>query len=132
MVSVPEGAGAAIASKGSGTIGSGLTIIPTIVATKIARRCHALGSTPDGGGTNQIITPTSKTPNRRSASPQPEIVAPCLCLAGSTDAGTVRSVLMSRLSWFGTRRRLGLRLRVHQFESAWTASGLVIASGRTN
>ena len=32
--------------------------MPTIVATKMARRCQALISTPSGAGVNQMITPT--------------------------------------------------------------------------
>src|SRR5208283_3976567 len=89
MLNVPVIAVAAMPRSTIAPIGSGLIIIPTIVATKIANRCHALGWTPAGGGINQMIVPTIKTLNRPIASPQLEIVAECLVLATGADAGTV-------------------------------------------
>ena len=58
-----------------------------MVATKIARRCQALGWTPPGGGIDQITIPTTSTPRKRSASSQPEIVAACLPFADSVAGG---------------------------------------------
>ena len=131
MVSVPESAVVAIPSKAIAPIGSGLTTIPTIVATKIARRCQALASTPDGGGTNQIITPTTNTPNRRNASSQPEIVAACLGLAGSgRKEECFRDSLVT--SMVGARRWLGLTLRAEQFESSKTIQPRVLSLPRVS
>ena len=44
--------------------GTGLLTRPTIVATKMASRCHARGSTAAGGGTSQMATPTAATRSR--------------------------------------------------------------------
>src|SRR5271165_3606009 len=88
MLNVPVIAVAAMPRSAIAPIGSGLTIIPTIVATKIANRCHALGWTPAGGGMNQMIVPMIKTLKRPIASPQLEIVAECLLLNTGPAAGT--------------------------------------------
>ncbi len=40
-----------------------MEIKPIIVATKIANKCHALGSSPDGAGINQMIMLTLYTMN---------------------------------------------------------------------
>ena len=63
IVRVPVRAVAIIPSTATAPMGRGLAIIPTMVATKIASRRHALMSTPSGGGTNQIATPTSTVAN---------------------------------------------------------------------
>ena len=42
-------------------IGKGFAMMPTMVATKIANRCHAAGWTPEGGGINQITTASKNT-----------------------------------------------------------------------
>jgi hypothetical protein len=63
MVSVPVRAVAAIPNNAIAPIGNGFVMIPTIVATKIANRCHAAGWTPDGGGINQMTTPSKNTAN---------------------------------------------------------------------
>ena len=44
----------------------GWRMIPTIVATKTASRCHARGWTPDGTGMNQSTVPTRMTAARRA------------------------------------------------------------------
>jgi len=54
MVSVPVRAVTAIPIIAIAPIGSGFRIMPTIVATKIANKCQALGSTPAGAGMSQI------------------------------------------------------------------------------
>ena len=46
-----------IPSIATAPMGRGLAMIPTTVATKIAKRCHAWMSTPVGTGLNQIVTP---------------------------------------------------------------------------
>src|SRR5271165_5979956 len=88
MLNVPVIAVAAMPRSAIAPIGSGLMIIPTIVATKIANRCHALGWTPTGGGMNQMIVPTINTLKKPLASPQLEIVAECLLLTTGAAAGT--------------------------------------------
>ncbi len=57
--SVPVNAVTANAKIAIAPIGKGLEIKPIIVATKIANKCHALGSSPDGAGINQMINPTA-------------------------------------------------------------------------
>ena len=57
MVKVPVSAVMAIPSIATAPMGRGLAMIPTTVATKMARRCHALMSTPAGTGLNQIVIP---------------------------------------------------------------------------
>jgi hypothetical protein len=42
MLNVPENAVVATPNNAIAPIGNGLTTIPTMVATKIARRCHAV------------------------------------------------------------------------------------------
>src|SRR5271165_608519 len=97
MLNVPVIAVAAMPRSAIAPISSGLMIIPAIVATKIANRCHALGWTPAGGGMNQMIVPTIKTLNRPIASPQLEIVAECLLLTTGAAAGTETGFIASTL-----------------------------------
>ena len=52
MVSVPVTAVRAIPNRGTAPMRRGLAMIPTTVATKMAKRCHALISTPAGTGLN--------------------------------------------------------------------------------
>ena len=66
IVRVPESTAKAAATKATAPIGMGRRMIPTIVATKMANRCHARGSTPDGIGTNQSAVPTRMTAARRA------------------------------------------------------------------
>lgn len=60
--------------------GSGWVMIPTMVARKIARSCHALRVTPSGTGRNHTITPVAIDARRGL------IAAPCHG-AGDTGAG---------------------------------------------
>src|SRR3984957_7093513 len=64
ILSVLVSAVAAIPNKAIAPMGNGFVMIPTMVATKIANRCQALGWTPDGGGINQRTTPSKKTANK--------------------------------------------------------------------
>ena len=65
MVKVPERTAKAAAANATAPIGMGRSMIPTIVATKTASRCHARGSTPDGTGTSQSAAPTRIAAARR-------------------------------------------------------------------
>ena len=60
--------------------GSGCVMMPTMVARKIARSCHALRVTPSGTGRNHMITPVAIDARRGL------IAAPCHG-AGATGAG---------------------------------------------
>ena len=53
IVRVPESTAKAAATNAMAPMGMGRSMIPAIVATKTARRCHARGCTPDGAGTSQ-------------------------------------------------------------------------------
>jgi hypothetical protein len=66
LVRVPLSAVAATPIIAMAPIGRGLRMIPTLVATKIANKCHALGWTPSGAGTKQITTASEKTPSTRN------------------------------------------------------------------
>ena len=68
MVSVPHTTAKATATNAVAPIGIGRRMMPITVATKTARRCHALGSTPIGTGTSQSTAPTQTTTANRSAS----------------------------------------------------------------
>ena len=60
MVRVLVMAVAAIPTMATAPMGSGFRMIPTMVAMKIASRCIAAGSTPEGAGTNQITAPRAR------------------------------------------------------------------------
>jgi hypothetical protein len=46
-------------------IGAAFKIIPKIVETKIANKCHASGTTPSGAGINHIKNPTPRVISTR-------------------------------------------------------------------
>ena len=74
--SVPDAAVAQMPMKATAPMGSGFRMIPTIVATKIASRCIAAGSTPSGAGTNQSAhASTIGVKKVRAAGPRPRGVA---------------------------------------------------------
>ena len=56
----PVAAHSAIAMTDRAPIGAALPMMPTIVARKIAKRCQAAGSSPEGVGMNQVIRPTTR------------------------------------------------------------------------
>ncbi len=56
MVSVPVAAVAAMPTIATAPMGRGLSMIPMIVATKMASRWIAFGSTPSGAGRNHNAT----------------------------------------------------------------------------
>lgn len=71
-------------NKATAPSGRGCVMIPTMVARKIARSCHAFRETPEGTGRNQIITPVAM--EARSGF----IAAPCHgCCCG--DAGATEA-----------------------------------------
>ena len=61
MPSVPVSAITMMLMMATPPIGRGLTMKPTTVATKIARRFQACCVTPSGGGISHRITPTATT-----------------------------------------------------------------------
>ena len=65
IVKVEESTAKAAATNAMAPMGIGRRTIPTMVATKMARRCHALGCTPDGTGKNQMVAPTRITAANR-------------------------------------------------------------------
>ena len=68
IVSVPETTATATATNAVAPIGIGRRMMPITVATKTANRCHPLGSTPAGTGTNQSTVPMHTTVASRKAS----------------------------------------------------------------
>jgi hypothetical protein len=81
--------------------------MPTMVATKCASRCHALGVTPTGAGSSQMMTP-ARTLYARAFRSAPRGAA----LAGAEAASTMGALLAVAASRWDARR-------VARPEAAW-------------